>query len=61
MNELWRAIIRLFRVFLAQFITFAIANWAGVNIPVLNISVGALINAVAKYLREKYSWTWLPV
>jgi hypothetical protein len=32
-----------------------------VNVPIINISVGALINAIAKYLRDTYKWEWLPV
>lgn len=55
------ALIRLGRILLAQVITFVIANYAGVNIPVVNISVGAAINAVAKYLRDRFKWDWLPV
>jgi hypothetical protein len=55
------AIIRLGRVLLAQVIAFGIANLTGVNIPYLNISVGAVISAVAKFLRDKYAWEWLPV
>ena len=55
------ALLRLARILVAQVIAFAIANLAGVNIPVLNISVGAAINAIAKFLRDKYKWEWLPV
>jgi len=55
------ALLRLVRVFIAQAITFGVAALAGINIPILNISAGALLNAVAKYLRDKYKWEWLPV
>jgi len=55
------ALIRLGRVLLGQIIAWAVAQFSGVNIPLVNISVGAVINAAAKYLRDKYGWTWLPV
>jgi len=57
------AFLRLFRVVVAQVIALAITNLAGVNIPYLNISLGAVINALAKFLRDKFpSWgEWLPI
>jgi len=55
------ALLRLGRILLAQAIAWGIAELAGFNVPVINISAGAILSAVAKYLREKYGWTWLPV
>ena len=55
------ALLRLARVLVAQLVSFLVLEFAGVYVPVINISVGALINAVAKYLRDKFKWDWLPV
>jgi len=55
------ALIRLGRVLFAQIVVWSIAEYAGLNIPVINISVGAVINAAAKFVRDKYGWVWLPV
>lgn len=55
------ALIRLGRILLAQAISWAVMEFAGVNIPYINISVGAALSAIAKYLREKYGWDWLPI
>jgi len=55
------ALMRLGRVLIAQAISWAALEYSGVNIPWVNISVGAAISAVAKYLRDKYGWNWLPV
>ena len=55
------ALLRLVRILIAQAISWAILEFAGVNIPVVNISVGAVINAVAKFLRDKLGWDWLPI
>jgi hypothetical protein len=55
------ALIRLARVLIAQAITFGIAELANINVPVLNITAGAVLSAIAKYLRDRYKWEWLPV
>ncbi len=55
------AILRLARILVAQLVSFLILETAGINIPVVNISVGALINSIAKYLRDTYKWDWLPI
>jgi hypothetical protein len=55
------ALIRLARILAGQVVAFLITNLAGISIPVVNISIGALISAIAKYLRDTYNWTWLPV
>ncbi len=54
-------LLRLVRILIAQAISWAVLEFAGVNIPVVNISVGAAINAIAKFLRDKFKWEWLPV
>jgi len=61
MNPILASLLRLGRVLIAQAISWAILEFAGVNIPWINISVGAAISAIAKYLRDKYGWDWLPV
>jgi len=58
---MWASILRLGRVLIAQLVALAITSLAGVNIPYLNISLGAVINALAKFLRDRYKWDWLPV
>ena len=55
------ALLRLARVLIAQLITFGIAELTGINVPMINISAGAVLSAIAKYLRDKYKWDWLPV
>jgi len=55
------AFLRLVRVLAAQAISWAVLEFAGVNVPYINISVGAVINMVAKALRDKFGWDWLPV
>jgi len=55
------AFLRIVRILVAQGISYVVLTYGGINIPILNISVGALINAIAKYLRDKYDWNWLPV
>lgn len=59
--EIKPALIRLGRILIAQAIPWLILELNGINIPVLNISLGAAISAAAKYLRDKYKWTWLPL
>jgi hypothetical protein len=60
-QKIWAALVRLFRILAAQAIAFGISELAGVYIPIVNISAGAVINAIAKFLRDKYGWDWLPV
>ncbi len=57
------AILRILRVLVGQAIGYA-ANLT-VNIPYLGITVGALVNGAAKYIRDKYPKSiileWLPL
>jgi len=55
------SLLRLIRVLVAQGIGISITATAGINIPYLNIGVGAVISALAKFLRDKFKWEWLPV
>ncbi len=48
------AIFRIVRVLLAQGITWGLAKWGNINLPIIEITVGALINGAFKYIREKY-------
>ena len=63
MKELWPSILRLIRVAVAQGIGALIVATTNSTIPYLGISIGAIISAGAKYLRDKFpSWAeWLPV
>ncbi len=57
------AIFRLLRVLVAQGLGY-LANLS-FNIPYLGITVGAVINAIFKFIRDKYPksfiLTWLPL
>ena len=55
------ALIRLGRILVAQAISWSIMEFAGVNVPYINISLGAMISAVAKWARDQYGWFWLPI
>ena len=55
------ALVRFARVMVAQALAFWVADLSGVNVPIINISAGALLNALAKYLRDKFKLDWLPV
>lgn len=52
-------LIRLVRLGIAQ-IPALIAYLNKTGSP-LWVMIGVVINAVAKYLRDKYGWSWLPV
>jgi len=53
------SLFRFLRVMLAQAFAFWATETAGIEIPYVNLSVGALINMAAKFLRDKYNWDWL--
>ena len=57
------ALLRLVRIVVAQAIGAIIVNTTGITIPYVGVSIGAVLSAVAKFLRDKYpSWAeWLPV
>ena len=55
------ALLRLLRIIVAQAISWVVLEWGGVTLPYIPITVGALISAVAKFLRDKYKWEWLPI
>ena len=42
-----------------------LAKYGGVGVPIVNMSLAALVSAVMKYFRDKYPdnpiLTWLPV
>lgn len=48
------AILRFVRILLGQVISWSLAYYGNVNIPILEISIGALINGLFKYIRDKY-------
>lgn len=59
------ALLRLARIIVAQIISWALLEWGGVNIPQVNITVGAALNAIFKFIRDKYPNSkileWLPI
>lgn len=57
------ALIRLARILVAQAISWAVLEWGGISVPIIGITVGAVINSIAKYLRDKFPaiGNWLPV
>lgn len=56
---IWAAVWRLIRVGAGQ-IPALIAYLNGLGSPVW-VLLGAIINAVGKFLRDKYGWDWIPV
>lgn len=58
-------ILRFLRVVVAQLISAFILQFGNVTIPYLNITIGALINAIFKLLRDKFPNSkileWLPL
>ena len=59
------AILRIVRVLIAQGISVLLLKYANVNVPIINITVGALINGIAKFIRDKFPKSkileWLPI
>ncbi len=57
------ALMRLARILVAQAISWALLEWGGVNVPMINVSVGALVNTIFKILRDKFPGVieWLPL
>lgn len=48
------ALIRLARILTAQAISWFLLEKGNINIPQINITVGAAVNAVFKFIRDKY-------
>ena len=59
------ALLRLARILVAQAISWGLLEWGGINIPQVNITVGAAINAIFKFIRDKFPTSkileWLPL
>ncbi len=55
--------MRILRVLVAQWLGIAITTWGGITIPYLNITIGAVVNGIFKFLRDKFPNTieWLPL
>ena len=57
--------LRIARVLVAQAISWGLATWGGVSVPYINITIGALINGLFKFLRDKFPTSkileWLPL
>lgn len=65
LGTILRTLLRFARIMVAQGITLALAKWGGIEIPMVNITVGAAISALFKFLREKFPKSailqWLPI
>jgi len=59
------ALLRLARVLVAQVISWLLLEWGGIVVPMLGITIGAVISAVFKFIRDKYPNSkileWLPL
>ena len=59
------ALLRLARILVGQAISWALLEWGGINIPMVNITVGAAISAIFKFIRDKFPkltiLEWLPL
>lgn len=65
MKEFLAALLRLARVLIGQVIGIGITMWGGINIPYVNITIGAVITAFFKWLRDKHPGSdileWVPL
>jgi hypothetical protein len=61
----WSIVLRFVRVVLGQLIALAIGVWGSITIPVINMSIGAFITALFKFLRDTFPKNkfleWLPL
>jgi len=59
------SILRIVRILVAQAIGLFIETWGGITIPYAGITIGAAINGLFKFLRDKFPnsqiITWLPL
>lgn len=59
------AILRILRVLVGQGIGIVLATFGGVEVPYFGLTVGAVINGVFKFIRDKYPKSvileWLPL
>jgi hypothetical protein len=58
-------IIRILRVLVGQAIGIVITTWGGITIPYVGISIGAAINGLFKFIRDKFPKSplleWIPL
>lgn len=58
-------LLRFARVLVGQLIGIGIDLWGGIQIPIIGMTIGALINAIFKFIRDKFpkaTWlVWLPL
>jgi hypothetical protein len=58
-------ILRILRVLVAQVIGLVLTTWGGVTIPYFSVTVGAVINGIFKFIRDKFPKSvileWLPI
>ena len=58
-------ILRFARTLVAQLIALALAEWGGIGIPIINMSLAALVTALFKWLRDTFPKNpileWLPI
>lgn len=58
-------ILRIARILVGQIIGVVIVTWGGITIPYVGITIGAAINGVFKFIRDKFPkspiLSWLPL
>jgi hypothetical protein len=59
--EIKRVVWRFIRVAAGQIIALLITQTMGVELPIVSLSVGAVLNAIFKYLRDKFNLDWIPL
>ena len=58
-------ILRILRILVGQIIGIILTAWGSINIPYFGLTVGAVINGIFKFIRDKFPKSkileWLPV
>lgn len=58
-------LMRFARVAVAQGLSALLVQYGGITIPYVGLTIGAVINAIFKYLRDKFPTSpileWLPL
>jgi hypothetical protein len=59
------ALLRLARILISQTISWALFEWGGINVPMINITAGSIVSAIFKYIRTRFPESkileWLPL
>lgn len=58
-------ILRVLRIMVAQGLSYIALSTMGISLPIINMSVGAVLNGIFKYIRDKFPKSaileWLPL